>query len=432
MNIDTKSPEICQAENRPPPSQLSFDFLEPFHYLKPGSPGYFSLLQKQDSGMVQRSYRIAFLPDVLRSVDRHRDTYLTPNQFYKKNRRLVSLLQLNAGFVDLDTYRTEPYGDVSPESAAQSLLDTCDREGWPEPSIIVFSGRGLQIKWLLDPPVPAMGVPRWNATEVFLSKQFRPFGADPCCLSASSALRLERTVNTKSGEVVRVLYPAPGQEPQTYDFNDLAGRVLPYTREEWHQRKKVAKEKGKRREPTPFTIQSLNYSRLLDLRKLATLRGWTDGNPDGQRDLPLFFAATFLSWLVEPGLPLWLEIAELAREWCPTWPERKVREHVCTVLRMAEHGKHYRLRNQTLIDRLEITPMEETNLKTIISESERQRRFTERRRTMGELDRETYQARAKERKEKALELAKNGLNFKDIAKELNCSLMHIYRLLTHF
>lgn len=425
--------KICQAENAPPPHQFSFEFLEPFHYLNPGSPGYFSLLQKFGEGQArQHSYRMALLPDVLRAVDTRRDTYLTPNQFKRRNRRVVSLLQLNAAFADLDTYRVEPYGGVTPEAQAQTLLETCTVQDWPQPSIILFSGRGLQVKYIFNPPVPSKALPRWNACEAFLSKQFRPFGADPVCVSASTVLRLERTVNTKSGEVVRVLWPPPGQEPVTYGFEDFAARVLPFSREQWRERKEAARGQRKPRELHTFTVQSLNYSRLNDLRTLAHLRGWTEGNPDGMRDLPLFLASTFLSWLVEAGLPLWLEIAELAREWCPTWPEKKIREHVCTVLRMASRGRHYLFRNQTLIDRLEITPGEEVNLKAIISETEKQRRLIERRRAGGVESRAVYEARARERKEKAAELAKSGLNFKEIASALDCSLQTVYRLLTNF
>jgi hypothetical protein len=44
------------------------------------------------------------LPEVLRAADRRRDNYITPNQYIRRNRRLVNLWQINAAFADCDTY----------------------------------------------------------------------------------------------------------------------------------------------------------------------------------------------------------------------------------------------------------------------------------------------------------------------------------------
>ena len=39
----------------------------------------------------QRSYRLDLLPQVLASLDRHNDTYISQAEFFKPNRRLVNL-----------------------------------------------------------------------------------------------------------------------------------------------------------------------------------------------------------------------------------------------------------------------------------------------------------------------------------------------------
>ena len=438
-SVSSQENFVVPAEPKIYSPQLAFPFLEPLFYLKATSKGYFSLLQKLTDGDTrQSSYPMGYLPEVLRALDRTKDTYLTPNQFFRKNRRVVSLAQMNAGFSDLDTYRVEPYCGVTPEAQAMSLLEFCSKHSFPEPSIILFSGRGLQVKFIFDPPIPSGALHRWNACQAFIIKTFKPFGADPACSSASSVLRLDRTINTKSGEYTRVLWPLDGVKPTTYKFDEFAARVLPFTRE---QVREFKAERSERKRLTSevsgifktYTLQRLYHTRLNDLRILAHLRGYDGGNPDGERDPFLFYGATFLSWISDPGLPLFLEIAQLAREWCPRWPKNKIMSHVSSVLRMAKAQKRYRVTNQRLIEMLQIETHEERELATIVSREEALRRDRERdtarRRAAGAMEREKYEAQARERKGKALELQKTGLKISEIAKQLNLSRMHVYRLI---
>ena len=424
---------LGQPENRS--QQLIFPSFEPAFYLRQTGPGYFSILQKlTESRVVQNSYPMRLLTEVLRAVDPSKDTYITPNQFFKKNRRVVSLAQMNAGFSDLDTYRANHYSELTPEAQAMTLMEWCAASGLPLPSIILFSGRGLQVKYLLDPPLPYQALPRWNACQAFLIRKMKPFGADPACSSASSVLRLDQTVNTKSGEMTRVLWPPAGVKPVNYSFDEFAGKILPFTREEARERRERAKLKVKtpvdRVIRSTFNLQTLYHARLSDLRTLAHLRGWNGGNPDGERDPFLFYGATFLSWLSAPGLPLFLEIAELAREWCPAWGEKKIRAHVSTILRMAKDARRYKVTNDRLLTVLQIEASEEAKLKTIISKKEQLRRLYEKRRAAGMISREEYEAQVQERREKAMELRQKGLNITDIAKELELSRMHVYRILS--
>src|SRR3712207_9485073 len=80
----------------------------------------------------------------------------------------------------------------------------------------------------------------------------------------------------------------------------------------------------------------------------------------------------------------------------------------------------YRFRNQTIIDLLEITPDEEQELQTIISDTERRRRERERqkslRREAGAMSRKEYLARAAKRRADARRLATEGFSLRQIAK----------------
>jgi DNA-binding NarL/FixJ family response regulator len=84
-----------------------------------------------------------------------------------------------------------------------------------------------------------------------------------------------------------------------------------------------------------------------------------------------------------------------------------------------EWDPRYRLKNQTIIELLEITAEEERELKTIISDSERRRRDRERKDP--EMTREEYLVRAAKRRAQARSLAAEGLQTKDIAERLGIS-----------
>ena len=167
------------------------------------------------SSKVQRTYRLSELPTVIEALDPARDTWISQAEFCKPNRRIVHLLRLSLCFVDLDTYKT-PFKGESPEALDRRVRGYClDEWNLPLPSLILYSGRGLQVKWLLERPLPRAALPRWNAVQKQLVTNLEPFGADPGARDASRLLRLVDTVNTRSGERVRVLWV----NEQTETFN---------------------------------------------------------------------------------------------------------------------------------------------------------------------------------------------------------------------
>ncbi len=198
--------------------------------------GFFSLLMAtgEGSSKKQDSYRLSQMPVVLSMLDHSRDTWLSQAEFIKPNRRVVNLARIGLLFADLDTYR-EPWAQGrSPEQLAAAVMFRCYDEGVPPPSILVFSGRGVQAKWLLDGTLPRQALPRWNACQRYLIDRLAGLGADPAAKDASRVLRLVNTVNSKSGEVCRVIHveQGPDGEPIRYNFEYLAEALLPLAR--WH------------------------------------------------------------------------------------------------------------------------------------------------------------------------------------------------------
>ena len=116
--------------------------------------GFFSLLVAVGKDKRQDSYRLTDMPTILGMVDQTRDTWLTQAEFMRPNRRVVNLARVGLLFADLDTYRQPWATGRTPEQLAATVLYHCAQEGIPTPSLLVYSGRGIQAKWLLDGTLP--------------------------------------------------------------------------------------------------------------------------------------------------------------------------------------------------------------------------------------------------------------------------------------
>ncbi len=387
-----------------------FSCSEPSLYHQPGQRGYFSVLTRKDGDRArQKSYPIDKLDWIIENLDPGIDSWVSQAEFFKPNRRLVNLLRLQLCFVDLDTHKAA-IGNHPPQEQARALRFFCDSEGIPQPSLILFSGRGLHAKWLLDSPLPRQALIRWNAVQKVLVEKLDLFGADPMAKDASRVLRIENTINTKNGERVRVLDVDPGQNgPNRWCFEALCRELLPIDRQVLRAHHlKVVKSNQNLKGLHAFSGRQLAWDRLQDLRTLTTLRG---GVAEGERTVNLHWRLNFLLLSgATNSQEMYYEAAELAREFCPDW--NVVKSELSTLFAKAkafERGEKvtfgnkqysplYTPKNSHLIDLFGITDEEESKLKTIIGKDEKGRRnksrLENRRRVAGVVDRATYEAQS--------------------------------------
>lgn len=266
--------------------------------------GFFSILVNAKGDKRQSSHRLIEMPTVLGLIDKNRDTWMTQAEFIRPNRRVVNLARVGLLFADLDTYREPWASGRTPEQLVESILYYCSQEGIPLPSILVFSGRGIQAKWLLDGTLPRRALPRWNACQRYLIDRLSHLGADRQAKDASRVLRVVQTVNEKSGEICRVVHVENGSDgqPVRYNFEYLAEILLPVSRWKIEQQHQERKERANRRQLKllpgdktdnlhRFSGRQLAWHRLEDLRTLAKLRG---GIQEGERMLYLFWYLNFL------------------------------------------------------------------------------------------------------------------------------------------
>ena len=321
-----------------------------------GSKAFFSVLSVSAGKYTQLSYPVRQLAEVLEKLKEIIDVWISQSSFRRKNRRLVKFYSVSLLFLDLDTYKIEYLQRFEPREQLRYLLLFCRVEGFVSPSTVVFSGRGLQVKWLLEEPVEPQQLLKWKACQHALATKLLLMGADFGALDPSRVLRVVGTVNSKSGQLVEVLH-GDLSAPIRYDFGELAEMLLPR-----HQRfddledldaeqalkkpakasKKPAKssekpaKEGKTKAPTaalskvsrmlPDNAEHHEYTprtlianaRFWDLRKLIELRG---GIQEGQRMSFLFWCLNFFCFIriVNNRDDLMAEARELVEVIDPCW-----------------------------------------------------------------------------------------------------------------
>ncbi|MEC4024991.1 MULTISPECIES: replication protein [Pseudomonas putida group] len=419
--------------------------------------GFFSLLVDSRGGKRQSSHRLADMPKVLDLLDKKVDTWISQAEFIRPNRRVVNLLRLGLLFADLDTYRVPALASRKPDELAASVLFFCSDTGLPAPSILIYSGRGIQAKWLLEGTIPRQALPRWNACQRYLVDRLAHVGADSMAKDASRVLRTVETVNSKSGEVCRVVHVQTGTDgqPIRYNFEYLAETLLPAARWTIEQQRQEQVETRTKKKPfllvpgnkannlRGFSGRQLAWDRLEDLRKLAELRG---GVGEGSRMQHLFWRLNFLLLSgATNSKQMYHEAAALARELDPQWNSRsKELMTLFSKARAFESGERvsfagkdypplYTPKNDTLINLFGISTDEQRQLKTIICSEitlERDRARQEaRRRAAGAVSREAFLKAAEGRRAQAQALRTRGLSVRDIAAQMGVSKSAVGRYL---
>lgn len=453
--------------------------LEALAYHDVARTGFVALMTREPK-LAHRFFRLAEIPRRLKHQCEQRvEAYLTQNEFYKPSRRVVHCSRLTSCYLDLDTYKLDHLQGRPPEFLVEAALLKLQDEALPEPSQIVFSGRGLQVKWVLEHPIPADALlPTWQAVQSELCRRMNVMGADPAALDAARVLRLVGSVNARSGETVRLIHraktPAMGASMRVdglivYPFDEFANTVLRFepaapARQRADTQDRSAANEPQHRDPSgaqsaslapeaesarqldgarhpgarALNAATLAWHRLADLRLLARLRGWTDGAPEGRRNELIFLGTCFLSQAgVAERLPQ--EALCLAREFAPTWSDRELLSCITSVLardqraaageRALQDGKwtdpRYRFKNESLIQLLQVTQEEQRKLKCIVGKDEARRRDRERkerqRRARGVPTRDEYSKPKHEQLEPARQLREAGKTYAEIGLELGVS-----------
>lgn len=337
------------------------------------------------------------------------NVYISINTFYSTFRRLEYLKELKAQFIDLDIYKT----GFTKTQIIMHLETDYFNKSIPRPNLIIDSGRGLYLIWLLN-SVPSKALPLWKAVEEYLYSVLKPFGADRQALDPTRVLRVPGSINSKSNTTVNVIE----QYDYIYDLREIQNEYLPELK---------PKEKKKGRPSRTVFIhreRSLYFARIQDITKLCELREY---DLKGHRELILFLYRYYLCYFLEDTKKALEDVLELNREFIYPLSENEV----IRATRSAEKvylskDKDYRYKNETLIELLEITELEETHMSTIISKNEYKRRdrvyqknkYQRKLKSEGKI---SEKEKLSQRRAKIKDLLAEGLKQKDICSQLNIS-----------
>lgn len=337
------------------------------------------------------------------------NVYISINTFYSTFRRLEYLKELKAQFIDLDIYKT----GFTKAQIIMHLETDYFNKSIPRPNLIIDSGRGLYLIWLLN-SVPSKALPLWKAVEEYLYSVLKPFGADRQALDPTRVLRVPGSINSKSKTTVSII----DEYDYIYDLREIQNEYLP-------ELKPKEKKKG-RPSKTVFIHRerSLYFARIQDITKLCELREY---DLKGHRELILFLYRYYLCYFLEDTKKALEDVLELNREFIYPLSENEV----IRATRSAEKvylskDKDYRYKNETLIELLEITELEETHMTTIISDKEYKRRenirvkkaYQEKLKSEGKV---SEKEKLSQRRAKIKDLLREGLKQKDICSQLNIS-----------
>ncbi|MBJ9792581.1 winged helix-turn-helix transcriptional regulator [Clostridioides difficile] len=377
------------------------------------SKGYITLASKNEQKFTQWHYKINELEDRYSElIDKKVNVYISHNTFYKPQRRIENIKELNAIFIDIDCYNT----DYTKE-AVKFFIEKDLNGIIPNPTMLVDSGRGLYYVLKLE-PVPSKALPLWYAIQRYIYNQLKEFGADAKALDPTRVLRATGTINSKTQTEVEII----DYDGYTYTLKEIQENYLPELKE------KKKKSKGRPKKVVSlFNEYSLYHARLNDLIKICELRSY---DMEGCREVTLFLYRYFTCCFMEDEVQALECTLELNKCFVKPLRDNEVVKHTKSA-ETAYKNKKYKFKNNTLIDLLGITEEEQKHLKAIIGTNEKYRRKNikrnENRRNENGL---TNRAQEKQdRIYKILELKNKGLNQSEIARDIGISRQAVSKLL---
>lgn len=266
-------------------------FIELIHK---NNTGYMAFLQKENE--IATQYMVEDITyNQLHNITHFKDLYISINSFYIPKRTTECVRQINAFWVDLDYYKIPKYAKKTPEQMIK-ILRKKKLFKKIEPSFFVGSGGGLYIFYLIkDMPKQMSGI--WSKVELAIAEKFKEFGADMGATDISRVLRLPGTINTKNGNVAKLIYNSisqyswenPIESIKRYSFKEIQEVYLPTKKfkpknksnnndnvtEFKPNTKKVVTHtnnttNGKVR--TLYTLKNLHYKRIEDIESIVKHR----------------------------------------------------------------------------------------------------------------------------------------------------------------
>ena len=388
---------------------------------------------------------IKSLKTIVEETEGQEDTYISPNTYYIPKRSGSYIRQYRSLFIDLDV---EKYGQHSKEETLVHISSLVSQNKIPEPSMITDSGRGFHLYFRIR-NAPKQAIQTFQELEDYLYYQLKELGADLSATDSARVLRLPGTINSRNNATCKIVSINNDIEYSMYELRD---QYLNY--KENKQKKIIKTQEIKTKKEfivrNIYNSYSLHITRAEDITTLCKLRGY---DVEGFRNFILHCFSYWTGIYVRDQDRLLQEVSAFNETFKSSLPESEVKG-VCKSINKAiekfidyEQGVRsglikkvtkgmkdksgYWYTNKTLIQRLQITELEQQSMKTIINPNEKYRRKKVKENTNRRNDEGlTAREQAKQDRIKAVKaLHANGMTQLEIAKTLGINQGTVSRLL---
>lgn len=394
----------------------------------PTTDGYVTIATRTATGWNEQSYPVDIWYNHI-VQDAAIDCYYTPNTVYKPHRLATNARHINAFYVDIDFYKLS----LSVDEVLEAIEFLVRTERLLEPTFVVYSGRGLYLFWQIE-SVPAkykQVLKLFNHIQEFLIDTLKDFGADPQAKDVMRVLRVPSSINTKTGEEVRILK----YSEKFYTMRCLQqfmNEALMIDIDAFKKPSDKPKRTKKGKVKYLYNYYTLAVARASDLRTLCKLRNY---EIEGYRNAFVHVYA-YQMFLVHNNYHVARSFTlDFNDDLQAPLPKQEVEAVIKSTFRAYEShrndvSKGYNYKNETLIQLFDITADEQRQLKSIIDKQEKQRRNTEqhRERRRSEDGLTSRERALQEKLASVSELLKQGLKQKEIAEKLGLDKRHVSKL----
>ncbi len=385
------------------------------------------------------------LREIVEVLHNESDVFLAPNTMYLPKRRVENIRQFRALFQDIDCNKL---GFEKAETVYMIWMLYYDGKV-PKPTMVTDSGQGVHLYWRIE-NAPYGALNTWQELQDYIYYQLKHLGADRKSTDGARVLRLPGTINSKNEANCEVLYIDNELE---YSMYDLREQYLNYKPKAYQLQVQETKKVDSRVISNRFfNSYSLHMERAHDLQTLCKLRKY---DMTGFRNMAIHCYAYWKGIYVRDSYELENVVMELNSAFTEPLKDTEIKAILRSVPKAIdkfiayEQGKRsgeckrvskgmrdkegYWYKNDTLIERLEISRSEQKHMKTIIDTDEKYyRKNVKRRNSRRNEDGLTKREKEKlDREQEIKKLIKQDKNMSQIAKILGINRSTISRHYKH-
>lgn len=443
-------------------TEQAIDHIEALHT---GDDGFITVFKKfRNNTHFSRHYKIEELKEKIISKEINLDvnTYISVNSFYIPKRGAEYVRQFRSFFLDIDNHDKEKMSDFDYNSLLYNLREDYFDKKIPNPSIVVKTGRGIQLYFLME-NAPKRFVSTWTTLENLIIEEMKNFDVlgykiDTNAKDVSRVLRLAGSLHTQANKIAEIDYDE--SDFKTNTISEIFQNYFPqYITEEervennpqgtpYGCKKEIVRKVNNNTKKTTnihYNYFSLNRVRLNDLNNLYKMR---NGFFPNMRNKFLLLYSYFSLLCNENKENVLEKMIKLNKDF-KNKDDKIVNSQLKAILNTAstnakkwnetkvktsdESNNYYVFKTKTIIDWLNITTEEQKQMQNLFGIDEKKERIKDRNKRFykklkdSKPDEDSKQQKMKVENIKIKELREKGCKNTEIAKKMGLSLATIKR-----